>query len=78
MIRERSFESITKNTSKYLLPPLTYPNDTTTRHDTMHYQALSAGEGIDLPHMQMELSALLLTMLGWRWLNVAVFKRFTD
>lgn len=36
------------------------------------------GEGIDLPHVQMELSTLFFTLLGWRWLNVAVFKRFTE
>lgn len=36
------------------------------------------GEGVDLPHAQMELSALFITMLGWRWLNVAVFKKFRD
>lgn len=34
------------------------------------------GEGIDLGHVQMEMSALLITMMVWRWLNVAVMRRF--
>lgn len=58
-------------------PYLGYRLTCSFQNDTAR-QALMVGEGIDLPHVQMELSTLFFTLLGWRWLNVAVFKRFTE
>lgn len=39
-------------------------------------QALSIQEGVDLQHFQSEMSAVLVTMLCWRWLNVSIGKAF--
>jgi len=39
-------------------------------------QALSIQEGVDLQHFQFEMSAVLVTMLCWRWLNVSIGKAF--
>lgn len=59
-----------------LLHRLTPPPSTTHTYKTKK-QALTIGEGVDLTHVQYEMSALFVTMLAWRWLNCAVTRYFT-